>query len=146
MEEVLPEVYVDGAHNEDGIRAFLETVGADGHEGMRTLLFSAVKDKDYRHMAEKLQGSGLFGRVAAAHMQGCRALDGESLKGLFTECAGCVPDIYDNVEDAFLALLRKQQTNERIYIVGSLYLAGELKELLGHDQFRRRIEKISSKP
>lgn len=146
MEEVLPEVYVDGAHNEDGIRAFLETVEADGHDGTRTLLFSVVKDKDYRHMAEKLQGSGLFGHVAAAHMHGYRALDEESLKGLFAECAGCVPEIYDNVEDAFLALLQRQEAKERIYIVGSLYLVGEIKELLEHDQFRRRIEKVSSKP
>ena len=46
MEEVLPEVYVDGAHNEDGIRAFLETVAADGHEGHRILMFSVGKDKD----------------------------------------------------------------------------------------------------
>ena len=25
MEEVLPEIFVDGAHNADGVRAFLET-------------------------------------------------------------------------------------------------------------------------
>ena len=146
MEEVLPEVYVDGAHNEDGIRAFLETVAADGHEGGRTLLFSVVKDKDYRHMAEKLEGACLFGRVAVARMRGYRALDGEALKGLFKKCAGYEPEIYDSVEDAFLTLLQGRRAEERIYIVGSLYLVGEIKELLDHDQFRRRIEKISSQP
>lgn len=26
MEEILPDVYLDGAHNEDGIEAFLQTV------------------------------------------------------------------------------------------------------------------------
>ena len=181
MEEVLPEVYVDGAHNEDGIRAFLETVAADGHEGARSLLFSVVKDKDYRHMARQLESSRLFGRVAVAHMRGYRALDREHLTGLFTptaeiserfcdggqkaacngsgtsavriNCAhehkkdaGCVPEVYDTVEDALLALLQERQTGERIYIAGSLYLVGEIKELLDHDQFRRRIEKISSQP
>ena len=147
MEEVLPGVYADGAHNEDGIRAFLETVAADGYDGRRSLLFSVVKDKDYRHMAEKLENSRLFGRVAVARMRGYRALDEACLKGLFTEGAGCCePQAYDSVEDAFLALLEARRAEERIYIAGSLYLVGEIKELLEHDKFRRRIEKISSQP
>ena len=47
MEEVLPGVYLDGAHNEDGIEAFLETVEKDGCKGNRFLLFSVVSDKRY---------------------------------------------------------------------------------------------------
>lgn len=40
MEEVLPEVYVDGAHNDDGIRAFLDTVEQDGlHGGQETVIW-----------------------------------------------------------------------------------------------------------
>ena len=77
MEEVLPETYVDGAHNEDGIRAFLETVAGDGHTGSRALLFSVVKDKDYESMVGELVGSGLFDRIFIAHMQTGRALIGE---------------------------------------------------------------------
>ena len=43
MEEVLPEVYVDGAHNDDGIRAFLDTVEQDGcTEGRRLLFLSLI--------------------------------------------------------------------------------------------------------
>ena len=45
MEEILPGVYVDGAHNEDGIRAFTRSVEEDGCIGKRYLLFSAVNDK-----------------------------------------------------------------------------------------------------
>ena len=41
-----PYLIIDGAHNEDGVRAFLEAVASDGHEGNRSLLFSVVKDKD----------------------------------------------------------------------------------------------------
>ena len=76
MEEILPDVYVDGAHNEDGIRAFLETVKEDGMDnvaGSRTLLFSVVEDKDYHHMIEKLAASKLFSKIAIAHMQTGRA-------------------------------------------------------------------------
>lgn len=181
MEEVLPEVYVDGAHNEDGIRAFLETVAGDGYKGPRTLLFSVVKDKDYEHMTKRLAGSGLFSRIAVAHMGSERGLAGEKLQKLFEGYPGCGIEVYGNVEDAFYNVLkecgrgmsgadaresgsceedtggreirgesicREENCNcgitgrGRIYIAGSLYLAGEIKELICDDKFRRRIKEI----
>lgn len=135
MEEVLPEVYVDGAHNEDGIRAFLETVASDGFEGDRVLLFSAVKDKDYVSMAEEAVKSGLFRRVLVAHMQNGRAVALDRLRELFEGCPGCEYCFYDNVAAALRELLRSRIPEERVYIAGSLYLAGEIKELLGNDKF-----------
>lgn len=154
MEEVLPEVYVDGAHNEDGVRAFLETVAADGFEGSRSLLFSVVSDKDYERMVEELIETGLFDRIAVAGMHTGRALRVDNLKHLFEnkmqerfganhDCAFCV---YDNVAFAFERMVQEQKSTERIYVAGSLYLVGEIKELLSDDKFRRRIEKISSQP
>lgn len=135
MEEVLPEVYVDGAHNEDGVRAFLETVRGDGHTGTRSLLFSVVKDKDYGHMVRELTGSGLFDRVAIAHMQTGRAVALEKLEELFAECPDCEYKLYDNVAAALRELLCSRRERERIYAAGSLYLVGEIKELLKHDKF-----------
>lgn len=64
MEEVLPEVYVDGAHNDDGIRAFLDTVEQDGCTEGRRLLFGVAADKDCRHMIQRVITSGLFDRIA----------------------------------------------------------------------------------
>ena len=45
MEEILPEVYLDGAHNPDGIAAFLKSVQADGGGGGRILLYSSLAEK-----------------------------------------------------------------------------------------------------
>ena len=135
MEEVLPEVYVDGAHNEDGIRAFLETVAVDGYEGHRVLLFSVVKDKDYKRMVEELVKSGLFRRVLIAHMQTGRGLNLDCLKELFQKYPGCECCFYENVATAFRELLRSRMPEDRAYIAGSLYLAGEIKELLRNDKF-----------
>lgn len=135
MEEVLPEVYVDGAHNEDGIRAFLETVASDGFEGDRALLFSVVKDKDDESMAEELVKSGLFRRVLVAHMQTGRAVALDRLRELFQRYPGCEYCFYDNVAAALQELLRSRTPEERVYIAGSLYLAGEIKELLENDKF-----------
>ncbi len=129
MEEVLPEVYVDGAHNEDGIRAFLESVSLDGVQGDRSLLFSVVKDKDFEKMAEELVGSGLFSRIAITHMQTGRALEPDRLKAVFDRYPGCCYSVYDNVTAALLELLRGRRPGGRVYVAGSLYLAGEIKEL-----------------
>ncbi len=146
MEEVLTEVYVDGAHNEDGIRAFLETVKADGRRGARLLLFGALEGKDAGHMAEKLVESGFFDRIALARIGDERALSEEKLGELFERFPGCAFVRYDNVEDAFYALLQEKEPEGRVYVTGSLYLVGEIKELLNNDKFRRRIEEISAQP
>lgn len=135
MEEVLPEVYVDGAHNEDGIRAFLETVVGDGHTGSRALLFSAVKDKDCGRMVEELVQSGLFERIFVAHMRTGRGVSVEVFRELFDRYPGCGYRLYDNVSTAFHELLHSRRQEERVYVAGSLYLAGEIKELLRDDKF-----------
>ena len=146
MEEVLPGVYVDGAHNEDGIRAFLETVSMDGHEGTRTLLFAVVKDKDYERMAEKIAGSGLFQKIAVAGMDTWRGAGPKVLAKLFGRYPGCCLESYENVEPALETLLRERSFGERIYAAGSLYLVGEIKEFIEDDKFRGRIKEIPSQP
>lgn len=138
MEEVLPEVYVDGAHNADGIRAFLETVARDGHgqahSGKRSLLFSAVKDKDYESMAKALAGSMLFDKIVLAPLNSERRTPPETLKKIFSGYGSrCV--VCDSAADAFHSLLAGKRDKERIYVAGSLYLAGEIKELVRDDKF-----------
>ena len=135
MEEVLPEVYVDGAHNEDGIRAFLESVSADGVKGSRSLLFGVVKDKDYGSMVEELAKAGLFSEIAIAHMQTGRALEPDRVGEVLDRYPDCSYSVYENVAAALRELLHRRKPNGRIYIAGSLYLAGEIKELLEDDKF-----------
>ena len=141
MEEVLPDVYVDGAHNADGIRAFLETVARDGHgqdpcggSGKRSLLFSAVKDKDYESMAKALAGSMLFDKIVLAPLKSERRTSTQTLKKIFSGYGSrCV--VCDSVAEAFHNLLAEKRDKERIYVAGSLYLAGEIKELVRDDKF-----------
>ncbi len=133
MEEILPEVYVDGAHNEDGIRAFLETVALDGCDG-RKLLFSVVSDKDYESMVAKLVDSGLFREIAIAHMKGKRAASLSCLEEIMRRYPGCAYTLYEDVGTALRKLVAGRD-GMRVYIAGSLYLVGEIKELVNHDQF-----------
>ncbi|MCM1568387.1 MAG: bifunctional folylpolyglutamate synthase/dihydrofolate synthase [Roseburia sp.] len=139
MEEILPEVYVDGAHNADGVRAFIETVAQDGWQGERILLFGVVKDKDYRNMAAQLADSGLFQHIALVSPEIGRGLGVEELYRIMIHCfesgeaakTGCAS--YRRVRDALEDLIGRQQKNQRIYIAGSLYLVGEVKELVKYD-------------
>ena len=135
MEEVLPEVYVDGAHNDDGIRAFLDTVEQDGCTGGRRLLFGVAADKDCRHMIQRVITSGLFDRIAFTHMRTARSLSLEELKGLLAAYPEDRFTMYTEADTALREQLGEKRPGERLYIAGSLYLVGEIKESLDHDQF-----------
>lgn len=137
MEEVEPDFYVDGAHNADGIAAFLDTVRADGFTGSRQLLFGVMKDKDYSHMAQALAESGLFEKISAVQIQNGRAMDTEELKEIFGRYTKQPVAIYRSAAEAYRTLAAGRKENERIYAAGSLYLVGEIKGLIercGHDQ------------
>lgn len=129
MEEIAPDVYVDGAHNSDGIRAFLETVSQDGCQSNRHLLFGVVQDKDYGYMIEELAESRLFADISVVQLQSERTVQTDRLKELFAG-AGQSIRCFDSAGEAFAWQLSQRQEGESIYIAGSLYLVGEIKELV----------------
>ena len=134
MEEVLPEIFVDGAHNADGVRAFLETVREDAFEGKRSLLFSVVSDKDYAQMLRKIAESGLFHKIYLAQMGNYRATALEEMKRHLPESFKGEVVLCDSVKAAFEEVKVKKLKDERVYIVGSLYLVGEIKEYVNDDK------------
>ena len=135
MEEVLPEVYVDGAHNDDGIRAFLDTVKEDGCTDGRRLLFGVAADKDCRHMIQRVITSGLFDRIAFTHMRTARSASLEALLELLAAYPEDQFTMYTEADTALRTEISGRRPGERLYIAGSLYLVGEIKESLDHDQF-----------
>ncbi len=130
MEEVLPSVYVDGAHNIDGIRAFLETVGVRPCAGNRILLYSSVRDKQYREAAAALAQAGYFKRICPVQMQGERALPLDELTDAFRPYTGFDIKPYDTLDAAYTEQVTHKNDTDEIYLVGSLYLVGEMKALL----------------
>ena len=130
MEEVGPDIYVDGAHNEDGLRAFLETVSHDGCSRERHLIFGVVADKAYEAMIHRITESGLFSHVYVAQLKSTRAVEVGKLTALFTSCTEQKVSCFSTVKDAFVAAEAAREEGERIYIAGSLYLVGEIKEFL----------------
>lgn len=138
MEEIRPEVYLDGAHNEDGVRAFLEAVAHDGCTQGRRLLFGVSSDKDREQMVGQIARSGLFDAVGAVPMQSARSVSLEELETVFAHYPELTVVYYRDVESALQREFEEHQAGGRFYIAGSLYLVGEVKEYLENDSFRRR--------
>ena len=104
MEEELPEIFVDGAHNADGVRAFLETVSEDAFEGKRSLMFSVVSDKDYAQMLRKIAQSGLFHKIYLVQMGNYRATSLEEMKRHLPKSYKGEVVFYNSVKEAFEAV------------------------------------------
>ena len=131
MEEVRPGVFLDGAHNVDGIQAFLDSVRQDGCKGKRILVFSAVGDKDYDRMLHDILESDLFSMIITTQIAGERGVAADKLSARVIK-AVCISDI----SAAFQYAFTKRQHFDYIYIVGSLYLVGQVKKLLSnHAEF-----------
>lgn len=126
MEELAPGFYVDGAHNEDGVQAFLETVAADGCTDGRSLLFGVVTDKAQEPMVRRIVRSGLFDRYAVTGLETRRGAEPGALAELFRR-EGAGPAVYDNVQDALQEILSQRTDSGRVYAAGSLYLVGEIR-------------------
>ncbi len=133
MEEVQEDIFVDGAHNADGIRAFLETVSQDGYPGKRKLIFSVVTDKDYGTMLREIADSGLFAHIVLVRMVSYRATSLTEMEVQLKKTYTGEIKTYETVKEAFEAIRREKQAEERVYIAGSLYLVGEIKEYLSND-------------
>ena len=131
MEELMPQIYVDGAHNEDGIRAFLETAKAM-KDTRQLLMFSAVADKDYVSMIQEICEAGAFDEYVVCTVEYTnRAMPGE----VFLETFRRFTDKPVHLKGTTLGALKKAMElkggNDRLFIAGSLYLVGEVKRIIG---------------
>ena len=131
MEEIFPDVYVDGAHNEDGIRAFLDIVKCDVQDKNRVLVFSVVEDKAYEEMISEIIDTGLFQRYIVVQMPEERCASREQLKKIFGRYKEIDVVYASTIEDGLVESVGRKTEEEIIYIAGSLYLVGFVKAVLG---------------
>ncbi len=140
MEEVQPRVFIDGAHNEDGIAAFVQSLRQAPYDTDKknefdkrcVLIFSVVKDKQYDKMIEMLCGLSMVTDFVITQIPGERGANLAELRSIFGKCAGKnVRGIYtyEKIEDAVAFGLSIKEKFGRVYIVGSLYLAGIVEDL-----------------
>ncbi|MBQ5850419.1 MAG: bifunctional folylpolyglutamate synthase/dihydrofolate synthase [Lachnospiraceae bacterium] len=139
MEEISERVYIDGAHNEDGIKAFVETVNNSSvvkafkntkdTDSRCVLVFSAVNDKKYDKMIEMVTGIDVITDFVITRIPGERGVDIDELLLQFKKHTGKNIEVFDKISDAYEYALKHRGDNGIVYIVGSLYLAGVVEEI-----------------
>ena len=135
MEEILPRVFLDGAHNEDGIEAFLTSVSAANTErekaaGKRLLLFGVVADKQYDKMIGRVAASQLFSHIAVTVLASDRSASIDKLKVAWAQYKTADCSFHESAEEAFHYIQSIQKEADTSYIAGSLYLVGQIKTLV----------------
>ena len=130
MEEIIPGVFLDGAHNEDGIEAFLRTVAEDGCMGKRILLFGVVADKRYGKMIQMIEDSGLFAQAVVTVLETDRSVSIDELTRIWERHKKIRCSFHENAGEALKKLLSDKTSEDTAYVVGSLYLIGQVKSLM----------------
>lgn len=126
METILPGVIVDGAHNEDGIARFVETVSYFQKEYPITLLFSTVADKEFPDMIKRVCKGLQFANVVTTEIWGSRKQSAKELAELF-RLNGCSQVFVEPNPGKAFELAYEKKGDGLLFVAGSLYLAGRLR-------------------
>lgn len=126
MEMISDGIYIDGAHNPDGIEALVNA--AANVEGRKILLFAVVNDKDYNLMLKQIADSRLFEEVVITSVGGKRATNESAIRDMLISLGQPQVCSYHEVEDAYEYAV-SIKGNRTLVIAGSLYLAGRIREL-----------------
>ncbi len=121
-------VRIDGAHNPDGIRAFLSSVRRMGDTGRNLLVFGALRDKNIPEMIRMIGQSGLFSEVYLTKVGSSRTAEPEDLRGLFASFPGIRVTCFADASRALLGAMDLRRGEDTVYVTGSLYLLGEILE------------------
>lgn len=142
MEQISPGVFVDGAHNIDGITAFVDSIKCMSEDGSgtgnvyRRLLFGVVSDKQYPEMIKQLLDSQLFDTISVTNLATDRSVSMDDIKEVIrnfqNEGDVKLPQIryYTNVRDALINMIAERKAGDVIYVTGSLYLVGEVRSIV----------------
>ncbi len=131
MEEVLPDVYLDGAHNQGGMEALACTIERMQKETGKqvSLMFGVVSDKEYHKMIQELCRHLDISHVTIARMDTERSAGEGELAREFKERLNCPVETFGTVREAWEHFLAAKGQG-LAFCAGSLYLVGEVKALL----------------
>ena len=127
MEEILPGVYIDGAHNISAVEAFASSVPQS--EKGNIILFSAVRDKEYEAMIECLCRRVQADFYVVTLISDRRAAEAGTLGKLFEKYTDRPVIVIESAEEALRYVL-SHRGGRTVYCLGSLYLTGMIKSLI----------------
>lgn len=133
MEEVENNIYLDGAHNPDGIARFIETAGFMKGNHRNYLLFGAVREKDYDNMIKQIAGSDCFDGYILTQINNRRGLPVSNMQESFAKYTDKPVYVQEDNAKAFEFAKALLSGDDILFCAGSLYLVGALKELMGEE-------------
>ncbi|WP_285604867.1 folylpolyglutamate synthase/dihydrofolate synthase family protein [Bacillus sp. YKCMOAS1] len=118
-----PPVYLDGAHNEEGIDRLIETVQAHFSSKQVHICFSALKDKPYKQMIQKLEAVS-----SSIHFVSFDFPRAESAEKLYV-CSQLDAKSYDDDPRTVLEFIQKKSDDPSavIIVTGSLYFISDIR-------------------
>lgn len=128
MERAGENLYLDGAHNPGGVKAFIQAAAsmAARQKKKAYLLFGAVSDKDHREMARLLCEGISWAGIGVVHIDSSRSMDTKALAEAFSQAYKGPVSAFETAGEA-LREMKGQAGDELLFCAGSLYLIGELK-------------------
>ncbi len=138
MQQVRKDVWLDGAHNPDGIRAFLSAakILCEKDDQKPLLLFSMVRDKDYHQAVKEILGRMEWEEICVTGIPSERGLTVEELEAALKEEHDDTP--FCGVRDyreAFRQMLGKKNDGQKLFVTGSLYFIGALLKEIQDAEF-----------
>ena len=132
MEEIAPDLFVDGAHNPEAVECYCRTLRTLYTKKKKILVFAAVKDKDYDTMIRDLTEALSFEKIIVTSVDNKRKAPVSLIADRFRNYTGHTVEAYEDIAEAMDAAIRykEQITDSAVYCVGSLYLVGEVKRWL----------------
>lgn len=129
LEEVAPGIFLDGAHNPDGVGALLDSVC--GMSGSKILVYGCVRDKDYHEMIRMIAKSQCFRKVYVTQVRDSRGADTDSIAEAFRAAGQQNVEVIEESDLAYARATEQKGPEELLFVAGSLYLVGEIKDRLG---------------
>ena len=120
-----PIVICDGSHNEDGMRAFVETAKAALKGKKAICVFGMLKDKEYRACLESL--SEICDTVICTEVDNPRKETAAALREAAKKYIGTVYEEADN-EKAVALAKKLAEAEDAIICLGSLYMMKNMKD------------------
>lgn len=136
MEEARPGVYIDGAHNTGAMKEFVKTAREimEQGDGSSYIIFAATEGKDYGGMIEELCRGLEFEAVMLPELDNTRILPLQKICEKFQSNTN--KEVYkcQNAQKAWDRILQMKTENDKVFCVGSLYLAGAMEAVLRRNQ------------
>lgn len=128
-----PYFILDGAHNIDGVDKFISSVNFYFKDKKKIAIFGVLEDKDYMEMLEKIVPT--FDLFLTVTPDSDRAMKSDKLKTIISSITEKQVFSFSEYEEAIKKSFELAENDDLICAFGSLYFVGEVRKLLGVEDY-----------